>query len=59
MEFRKNIYKGTQSGPIWHYSHVLVDVLNSDTSWFDETVPDSGTLFYYLVTAFNSCGEGP
>jgi hypothetical protein len=34
-------------------------VLNSENSFIDPTIPDPGTFAYYLVTAFNSCGESP
>ena len=59
VAFRKNVYKGIQNGSPWHDSAVLVGVLNSENSWFDETVPGSGLLSYYLVNGFNGCGEGP
>jgi hypothetical protein len=58
-EFRKFIYRGFYNGGIWHYTHSQVATVNSGTIWEDTEVPDSGTMFYYLVTAFAACGEGP
>ena len=59
VAWRKNVYKGFHSGGTWHYGHILVAVLNSENSFIDPTIPDPGTFAYYLVTAFNSCGESP
>ena len=42
VAFRKNVYRGAHGGGTWHFNHVVVAVLNSENSWVDETVPDSG-----------------
>ncbi len=59
VPYRKNIYRGSYDGGAWKYNDVLVDTLTSEQSWFDSSIPGAGSLSYYLVTAFNSCGEGP
>jgi hypothetical protein len=56
----KNIYRGSHAGGEWVYDHELVATVRLlDASWTDETVPDSGVASYYLVRAYNGCGEGP
>lgn len=57
--YPKNIYRGSYHGGVWHYNHVLVGTVTLFPSWTDLTVPDSEITNYYLVKAFNSCGEGP
>jgi hypothetical protein len=57
--YPKNIYKGDYDGGDWRYNHRLVAVVTLFPSYTDVAVPDSGAMYYYLVKAFNSCGEGP
>ncbi len=59
IAFRKYVYRGVHGGGTWHYNHSVVATLNSANFWIDETVPPSGTFSYYLVTAWNGCGESP
>ena len=57
--YGKHIYRGSYSGGAWVYNDVLVATLPFQPSWNDPTVPVAGTVNYYLVKAYNNCGEGP
>ena len=44
----------------WFPDEVLIGTVSSLAFGFtDPDVPPSGTLFYYRITAFTNCGEGP
>jgi len=57
--YSKRIYRGdVAAGAPFVENHVMVAELSAFTAaWTDPEIPDPGTYFYYLVTAFNGCGE--
>jgi len=56
---RKRIYRGDYDGSVWQDNEELVGTLNQGDFWVTTVVPDSGVTYYYLVRAFNNCGESP
>lgn len=54
-----NFYRGTGAiGAAWSYDHACRAwaLLRPETT--DPSIPPAGTLFYYLASGVNTCGEG-
>jgi len=52
-----NIYRGTRSGgDPWSYNHACV-APQTEGPYTDPTTPPEQTLFYYLVSRENACGQ--
>jgi len=39
--------------------HACLEARSADTLSADTGLPDAGALFYYFVSAGNTCAEGP
>ncbi|NIV26177.1 MAG: hypothetical protein GWN45_02085, partial [Gammaproteobacteria bacterium] len=53
-----NVYRGTiVSGQPFAYNHDCFSAEHPIVQAEDETLPPSGTAFYYLISADNACGE--
>jgi hypothetical protein len=54
-----NVYRGVVDAVApFTYGHVCHEGRSPDTATTDSEVPQNGAWFYYLVSAWNSCGEG-
>jgi PKD repeat protein len=54
-----NVYRGhAASGLPFTYDHACLTARWPGTASSDTEAPASGELFYYLVSAWNACGEG-
>jgi len=53
-----NLYRGTRSGGPFAYNHVCLEPASPDPAATDFQAPPPGSLFYYLVSGRNACGEG-
>jgi PKD repeat protein len=55
-----NVYRGTFiRGVGWAYNLSCLQAEVTGTAWSDSDVPASGSGFYYLVGARNTCGDSP
>jgi PKD repeat protein len=53
-----NVYRGLIGGLPFGYDHACLVPRSPDTSAVDTATPEPGQAFYYLVSGWNSCGEG-
>jgi len=54
-----NAYRGIiDAGAAFGYDHLCHESRSADSATPDSEVPPSGAWFYYLVSGWNSCGEG-
>jgi hypothetical protein len=55
-----NLYRGmgTEEAP-FAFNHVCYEPMSVDTVSSDMETPPPGGYFYYVVSARNTCGEGP
>jgi len=58
---KKHVYRGhVPAGQPFASNHVLIGDVSAIPQFFDTVaVPAAGAFYYYLVTGFNGCGEGP
>jgi PKD repeat protein len=57
--FAWNVYRGVvDSGAPFSYGHLCHEGESPDPETKDSEAPQSGAWFYYLVGAWNACGEG-
>jgi len=57
-----NVYRGEVQGlpgGSFAYNHACLEARSTDISSADTVAPAAGVLFYYLVSAGNTCAEGP
>jgi hypothetical protein len=52
-----NVYRGTRSAAPFAYDHTCFESALAASPSTDTSVPPAGTLYYYLVTRKNVCGE--
>ncbi|HEU5181614.1 MAG TPA: metallophosphoesterase [Candidatus Polarisedimenticolia bacterium] len=53
------VYRGiVPAGAGFAYAHACLEPASPDTTSQDSQVPSADSLFYYLVSARNSCGDG-
>jgi hypothetical protein len=53
-----NVYRGTRSGSgPWAYNQTCHDSHIAAASVVDSASPSLGTMFYYLITRLDACGE--
>jgi hypothetical protein len=56
--FAWNVYRGTvDAGAPFAFGHLCHERHSPDPATTDSGVPQNGAWFYYLVSAWNSCGE--
>jgi putative metal-binding protein/thrombospondin type 3 repeat protein len=53
-----NVYRGTSSGDGFAFDHTCLESASPDKVAQDASNPPAGTLYYYLVSGVNACGEG-
>jgi hypothetical protein len=53
-----NVYLGTSSAGGFAFNHTCLESASPDRAVQDASDPPVGTLFYYLVSGVNVCGEG-
>src|SRR5206468_3336952 len=54
-----NVYRGTfKDGTVFAYNHTCLESAWPDLASQDSSSPPVGTVYYYLVSGANSCGEG-
>lgn len=61
VAYEKRVFRGERGvADPWPGNETQVAVLGeSQNLWGEGTLPDAGRVFYYLMNAFNGCGEGP